>query len=76
MCMLQNMCLHPALIVHSTTRFLNTSADTTKICGSTKIQPGGNDFTFWPMDYLVTVYETNMNFVLGLSIQINPQPIF
>jgi len=44
------LCLHPASILHPTTRFLNTSVHTTKIYGSTKIPPGGDDFTFWPMD--------------------------
>ena len=35
------LCLHPASILHPTTRFFNTSVHTTKICGSTKIPPEG-----------------------------------
>jgi len=34
------LCPHPASNLHPTTRFLNTSVHTTKIYGSTKIQPG------------------------------------
>jgi len=34
------LCLHSALILHPTTRFLNTSVHTTKICGSTNNPPG------------------------------------
>jgi len=40
------LCLHPAPILHPTTRFLNTSIHITKICGSTKIPPGGGWFHF------------------------------
>jgi len=35
------LCPHPALIFHPTTRFLKASGHTTKICGCTKIPPGG-----------------------------------
>jgi len=35
------LCPHPASIFHPTTRFLKASVHTTKICGSTKIPPGG-----------------------------------
>ena len=35
------LCPHPASILHPTTRFFNTSVHSTKICGSTKIPPGG-----------------------------------
>jgi len=35
------LCPHPASILHPTTRFLKASVHTTKICGSTKIPPGG-----------------------------------
>jgi len=31
----------PSVILHPSTRFLTTSVHTTKICGSTKIPPGG-----------------------------------
>jgi len=61
------LCLHPASILQPTTRFLNTSVHTTKICGSTKIPPG-DDFTFWPMDYISDSYNL---FHLVLLVFIN-----
>jgi len=48
------LCPHPASIFHPTTRFFKASVHTTKICGSTKIPPGGmislsGPWTKWQM---------------------------
>ena len=55
------LCPHPASIFHPTTRFLKASVHTTKICGSTKIPPGGMISLSGPW----TIKLTNLDHVIN-----------